>query len=31
MVTHNTKIIDLADRIITLEGGRIVQDTVPVC
>jgi putative ABC transport system ATP-binding protein len=31
MVTHDTKIIDLADRIITLEDGRIVQDTAPVC
>jgi putative ABC transport system ATP-binding protein len=30
MVTHDTKIIDLADRIITLEEGRIVQDTAPV-
>ena len=26
MVTHDTKIMDLADRIITLEEGRIVAD-----
>lgn len=27
MVTHDAKIMDLADRIITMEEGRIVQDT----
>lgn len=27
MVTHDTKIMDLADRIITMEDGRIVKDT----
>jgi putative ABC transport system ATP-binding protein len=26
MVTHDTKIIDLADRIVTLEDGRNVRD-----
>ncbi len=26
MVTHDTKIIDLADRIVSLEDGRIVRD-----
>jgi putative ABC transport system ATP-binding protein len=29
MVTHDNRIMDLADRIITLEEGRVVQDTVP--
>jgi putative ABC transport system ATP-binding protein len=27
MVTHDSKIIDLADRIVTLEEGRIVRET----
>ena len=27
MVTHDNRILDLADRIITLEDGRIVRDT----
>ena len=30
MVTHDAKIMDLADRIVTLEEGRIVKDTVPI-
>ncbi len=30
MVTHDNRISDLADRIITLEDGRIVEDTAPV-
>jgi putative ABC transport system ATP-binding protein len=29
MVTHDNRIMDLADRIITLEEGRIVRDTAP--
>jgi putative ABC transport system ATP-binding protein len=29
MVTHDNRILDLADRIITLEEGRIVKDTAP--
>jgi putative ABC transport system ATP-binding protein len=29
MVTHDNRIMDLADRIITLEEGRVVQDTNP--
>lgn len=29
MVTHDNRILDLADRIITLEEGRIVEDTLP--
>lgn len=29
MVTHDVKIIDLADRVIRLEEGRIVSDTMP--
>lgn len=29
MVTHDNRILDLADRIITLEDGRIVDDTAP--
>lgn len=29
MVTHDNRIMDLADRIITLEEGRIVNDTNP--
>ncbi|MCO6406922.1 ATP-binding cassette domain-containing protein [Hoeflea alexandrii] len=28
MVTHDPRILDLADRIVTLEDGRIVQDNV---
>ena len=27
MVTHDNRILELADRIITLEDGRIVSDT----
>jgi len=30
MVTHDNRILDLADRIVTLEDGRIVSDTAPV-
>jgi len=30
MVTHDNRILELADRIITLEDGRIVSDTKPV-
>jgi ABC-type lipoprotein export system ATPase subunit len=26
MVTHDTKIVDLADRIVSLEDGRILRD-----
>jgi putative ABC transport system ATP-binding protein len=29
MVTHDNRIMDLADRIITLEEGRLVRDEVP--
>lgn len=29
MVTHDNRIMDLADRIITLEEGRLVKDTNP--
>jgi putative ABC transport system ATP-binding protein len=29
MVTHDNRIMDLADRIITLEEGRVVRDTNP--
>jgi putative ABC transport system ATP-binding protein len=29
MVTHDNRIMDLADRIITLEEGRVVSDTNP--
>jgi putative ABC transport system ATP-binding protein len=29
MVTHDNRIMDLADRIITLEDGRVVSDTAP--
>jgi putative ABC transport system ATP-binding protein len=29
MVTHDERILELADRIVTLEDGRIVRDTVP--
>lgn len=29
MVTHDNRILDLADRIITLEDGRVVEDTAP--
>lgn len=30
MVTHDNRILDLADRIVTLEDGRIVSDTASV-
>ncbi|MEO1423720.1 MAG: ATP-binding cassette domain-containing protein [Pseudomonadota bacterium] len=30
MVTHDNRILELADRIITLEDGRVVRDTAPV-
>lgn len=30
MVTHDNRILDLADRIITMEDGRIVADSNPV-
>lgn len=30
MVTHDNRILDRADRILTLEDGRIVADTAPV-
>lgn len=29
MVTHDNRILDMADRIITLEDGRVVKDTAP--
>lgn len=29
MVTHDNRILDMADRILTLEDGRIVNDTTP--
>jgi putative ABC transport system ATP-binding protein len=29
MVTHDNRILELADRIVTLEDGRIVNDTAP--
>jgi len=29
MVTHDNRILDLADRIVTLEDGRIVGDSAP--
>jgi putative ABC transport system ATP-binding protein len=29
MVTHDNRILDLADRVVTLEDGRIVRDTAP--
>jgi putative ABC transport system ATP-binding protein len=29
MVTHDNRILDRADRIVTLEEGRIVEDTRP--
>jgi putative ABC transport system ATP-binding protein len=29
MVTHDNRILELADRIVTLEDGRIVSDTKP--
>lgn len=29
MVTHDNRILDLADRIITLEEGRVVRDEIP--
>lgn len=31
MVTHDSKVIDLADRIITMEQGRLVDDRRPGC
>jgi putative ABC transport system ATP-binding protein len=30
MVTHDVKIMDLADRIVTLDEGRVVRDTAPL-
>jgi putative ABC transport system ATP-binding protein len=30
MVTHDNRIADQADRVITLEDGRIVADTAPL-
>lgn len=30
MVTHDNRILDLADRIVTLEDGRIISDTAPI-
>lgn len=30
MVTHDNRILEMADRIVTLEDGRIVADTKPV-
>lgn len=30
MVTHDNRILEMADRIVTLEDGRIVNDTAPV-
>jgi putative ABC transport system ATP-binding protein len=27
MVTHDSRILELADRVVTLEDGRIVKDT----
>ena len=29
MVTHDNRILELADRVVTLEDGRIVSDTKP--
>jgi putative ABC transport system ATP-binding protein len=29
MVTHDNRILELADRVVTLEDGRIVNDTAP--
>jgi putative ABC transport system ATP-binding protein len=29
MVTHDPRILDLADRLVTLEDGRIVKDERP--
>jgi putative ABC transport system ATP-binding protein len=29
MVTHDNRILELADRIVTMEDGRIVKDTAP--
>jgi putative ABC transport system ATP-binding protein len=29
MVTHDNRILELADRIITLEEGRVVSDVWP--
>jgi putative ABC transport system ATP-binding protein len=28
MVTHDNRILEMADRIVTLEDGRIVKDVV---
>ena len=30
MVTHDNRILEMADRIITLEDGRIISDTDPL-
>lgn len=29
MVTHDNRILDLVDRIVTLEDGRIIEDRTP--
>ena len=29
MVTHDSRILERADRILTLEDGRLVADTAP--
>ena len=29
MVTHDTRILEMADRVVTLEDGRVVSDTTP--
>jgi putative ABC transport system ATP-binding protein len=29
MVTHDPRILEMADRIITLEDGRVASDTPP--
>lgn len=29
MVTHDSKVVDLADRIVTMEQGRLVNDCRP--
>lgn len=29
MVTHDNRILDMADRIVTVEAGRVVEDTGP--
>ena len=31
MVTHDNRILEMTDRIVMLEDGRIVHDTAPVC